>query len=209
LESKFAAVKGDANKSLQNVRTHMTGQSRRNVTLQFTMDRDVAAMLPAPFRRKLQTQCRRMLAAVDLLERAGVASVPPLEMSMRLTGDEVMQQLNTMYRNKNKPTDVLAFAQRDAVDFVAGDSGRSGGSKRIAASANLGDIIISVPTALKQSKPPRRTPQLFDELLFLASHGLCHLIGYDHPTAKAERIMNTRMAALRVEATRGGRVRSA
>ena len=47
------------------------------------------------------------------------------------------------------------------------------------------------------------------ELLHLASHGLCHLLGYDHRTDAEEREMNARAAALRAEARRRGRVRAA
>ena len=68
----------------------------------------------------------------------------------------------------------------------------------------LGDIVISVPTAKRQAKKG-----LYAELLHLASHGLCHLLGYDHRTDAEERDMNTRAAALRKEAARTGRVRAA
>ena len=54
----------------------------------------------------------------------------------------------------------------------------------------------------------RRHP-LFAEIYFLWSHGLCHLLGYDHPTARAEKIMDARMARLRLEGRRRGPVRAA
>lgn len=44
------------------------------------------------------------------------------------------------------------------------------------------------------------------ELLHLASHGLCHLHGYDHRDDEEERVMNARAAGLRKEGARGGRV---
>jgi probable rRNA maturation factor len=112
-----------------------------------------------------------------------------LEVALRLCDDDAIQELNRNYRGKNKPTDVLAFAQREA---AAADS------------ALLGDIVISLPTAKRQAKRG-----LYAELLHLASHGLCHLLGYDHQDDDEEREMNARAAALRKEAARTGKVRAA
>ena len=68
----------------------------------------------------------------------------------------------------------------------------------------LGDIVISVETAARQAKRG-----LYAELLHLASHGLCHLLGYDHRDDPEEATMNARASALRREAARTGRVRAA
>jgi rRNA maturation RNase YbeY len=50
---------------------------------------------------------------------------------------------------------------------------------------------------------------LAGEILFLAAHGLCHLLGYDHRNDREEAEMNARMAALLAEAARRGPVRAA
>ncbi len=84
---------------------------------------------------------------------------------------------------------MLAFAQREAASAHAD---------------LLGDIVISVVTARRQAKRG-----LHRELLFLASHGLCHLLGYDHRDDVEEREMNLRAASLRREARRTGRTRAA
>ena len=68
----------------------------------------------------------------------------------------------------------------------------------------LGDVVISVDTARRQARHG-----LYRELLHLASHGLCHLLGYDHRDDAEEREMNARAAALRAEAARRGRIRAA
>jgi len=111
------------------------------------------------------------------------------EVSLRLCSDADIRVLNRAWRAKDKPTDVLAFAQREA---GAADA------------ALLGDIVISIDTAQRQAKRG-----LYAELLHLASHGLCHLLGYDHPDATEERAMNKRAAALRREAGKRGRVSAA
>ncbi len=64
--------------------------------------------------------------------------------------------------------------------------------------------MISVDTARRQAKRG-----LYAEILHLASHGLCHLLGYDHRDDEEERVMNARAAALRREGRRSGRVRAA
>jgi len=133
---------------------------------------------------KLRRQVARMVKAAALAERR-----KDLEVALRLCDDATIRELNRDYRNKDKPTDVLAFAQREAATADV---------------ALLGDIIISVQTAKRQAKNG-----LYAELLHLASHGLCHLLGYDHRDDAEERVMNERAAALRREASRSGRVRAA
>jgi len=105
------------------------------------------------------------------------------ELALRLVGDAAIRELNRTYRRKDKPTDVLAFPQRAPL---------------------LGDVVISVDTARKQARRG-----LHAELLHLASHGLCHLLGYDHRDDAEERTMNARAARLRAEAKRRGRIRAA
>ena len=145
---------------------------------------DDGVMVSPAVAAKLRREVARMVKAAALTERR-----KDLEVALRLCDDPAIQELNRDYRSKNKPTDVLAFAQREAAT---------------AHSALLGDIIISVDTAKRQAKRG-----LHAELLHLASHGLCHLLGYDHRDDDEERVMNTRAAALRKEAARSGRVRPA
>ena len=150
--------------------------------LSLSVDPDVA--LPAAQRRRLRVEVARMVKAASLTEGQG-----ELEAALRLCGDAAIHALNRGYRKKDKPTDVLAFAMREA----------PGTPREL-----LGDIVISVDTARRQAKRG-----LYAELVFLASHGLCHLLGYDHNDDAEEAEMNARMAALRAEAKRRGRVRAA
>ncbi len=86
----------------------------------------------------------------------------PAEISLTLTDDPSIHQLNLDYRGKDTPTDVLAFAQES-----------SPGPTRI-----LGDVIVSLDTARRQAAhqgcPLRR------EVAWLVSHGILHLLGFDH-----------------------------
>lgn len=147
---------------------------------------DDAARLPPAMRRRLRTEVARMIRAAA--RRDGRADY---EVSLRLVGDAQIHALNRSYRRKDRPTDVLAFAQRE-------------GPAGAIHPGLLGDLVISVDTARRQARHG-----LYRELVHLASHGLCHLLGYDHRTDAEEAEMNARAAALRAEARRRGRVRPA
>ena len=155
------------------------------------VDRAVAGQLRAAERAELKRQLGRMTKAAALTEAQGRPPVA-LEVNLRLVSDATIHELNREYRHKDKPTDVLAFAQRDA--------------GLVAMPGVLGDIIISLDTAYRQTKAPRTRQRVFRELVFLMSHGLCHLLGYDHRDDEEEHEMNARMAKLRAEAERRGRV---
>ena len=97
----------------------------------------------------------------------------PCELSVVLVGDEEMRELNRSFRGKDRPTDVLAFAQQEGEPLCAG-----------AALPLLGDVVVSVPTAERQAAV-RRIP--FErELATLLAHGILHLLGYDHERSPSE-----------------------
>ena len=90
------------------------------------------------------------------------------ELSLELTGDGRMRRLNREYRKKDRPTDVLAFPIREAV--------MPRGVRPV--TQMLGDVVISLPTAVRQAKEAGRS--IDDELAMLLVHGVLHLCGYDH-----------------------------
>jgi probable rRNA maturation factor len=96
------------------------------------------------------------------------------EVSFLLTDDKRIHQLNKVYRDKDRPTDVLAFAMQE------GELAELAGSV-------LGDVIVSVPTARKQAE--ERGVSVLDEVTMLLAHGLLHLLGWDHDTAAKDRRM--------------------
>jgi probable rRNA maturation factor len=155
--------------------------------IDFLVDDDVAGSLTAEERDKLDSRFARMVEAAWLSEQ----TERELEASLRLVSDAVIHELNRDYRGVDKPTDVLAFAQREA-DSVLNQP------------ELLGDIVISMETAARQANNG-----LYAELLFLGAHGLCHLLGYDHQTDEEEADMNARMKRLLEEAERSGRIQAA
>jgi probable rRNA maturation factor len=96
------------------------------------------------------------------------------EVSILLTDDSEIRELNLLYRQVDAPTDVLAFAMREGED---GDAN----------SDILGDVVISIPTADRQAK--EYSHSLEAELSLLVAHGVLHLLGYDHAEKNEAKIM--------------------
>lgn len=94
------------------------------------------------------------------------------ELSLRLSDDPEIQQLNCQYRHQDKPTDVLSFAALE-VNCPQPDELIS------MIPLYLGDIVISVETAQRQAQ--KQGHSLTTELAWLTAHGLLHLLGWDHP----------------------------
>jgi rRNA maturation RNase YbeY len=98
------------------------------------------------------------------------------ELSVLLTGDHHMRQLNSYYRFRDKPTDVLSFVQMEAgkpEGFSLAE-----GEYRPPDSMFLGDVVISLETATRQAREMRLT--VAQRLRTLLVHGVLHLLGYDH-----------------------------
>lgn len=105
------------------------------------------------------------------------------ELNLRLTNDEEIQTLNHLYRNQDRPTDVLAFAALEA------DIPHPGNMPLY-----LGDVAISVETAIRQAQQQQHSEIV--ELAWLAAHGLLHLLGWDHPDEDSLQEMLNRQADL-------------
>jgi probable rRNA maturation factor len=120
----------------------------------------------APHAARVKRVARR---ALEMLDAAGD------ELSIALVDDDAIRTLNRDYRGKDRPTDVLAFAQLE---------GETAAPAPTAAPRLLGDVVISVPTAARQAANRHRP--LDRELTTLAIHGILHLLGYDHERSPAE-----------------------
>ncbi len=94
--------------------------------------------------------------------------------SLLLTGDQEITRLNAHYRNKNLPTNVLSFPFAEGADA----------SFDTLPVKELGDIIISVDTALRESIEYKQT--LHERLSWLVIHGMLHLLGYDHERSESD-----------------------
>ena len=144
------------------------------------IDPSIRSFLDAAQKQKLRKELRRMIIAASRRDFDN----NDLEVTFCLTNDQKIQKLNSTYRNKEQSTDVLAFAVNETTQFHPNI---------------LGDVIISLETADRQRKQ-----SLYDETMFLAAHGFCHLLGYDHNTDHEETEMNQRAANLLIQSRGNG-----
>ncbi len=107
---------------------------------------------------------------------AKAAGAPRSSLSLLLVGDRAMRRLNCRYRRKDHTTDVLAFPMRD--------SSRVARHASPVTSSMLGDVVISLPQAARQAK--RAGHSIERELAALVTHGVLHLLGYDHERSARE-----------------------
>jgi probable rRNA maturation factor len=110
-------------------------------------------------------------AAELTLQLCGISDSPSL--SIRITDDLEIQELNKRYRGLDQPTDVLSFA----ADFEDPDLG----------SRYLGDVVISFPQASAQALD--RGHLAIEEVQLLVIHGVLHLVGFDHGTKSEKEAM--------------------
>lgn len=97
------------------------------------------------------------------------------EVSVVLADDEYIRELNRQFRGKDCPTDVLSFALNE------GDEPEIQGGPE---ETLLGDIVISLETAIRQAEDFGHS--LERELAYLTVHGILHLMGYDHEEEDAK-----------------------
>jgi len=106
------------------------------------------------------------------------------ELSLTLTDDAGIAELNQAWRARRGPTDVLSFS------LVEGDHAEHRG-------ALLGDVVIGLPQAARQARAAHRG--LDRELAVLAIHGILHLLGHDHEDDDEARVMQAEERRLRRE----------
>ncbi|MFQ5811350.1 MAG: rRNA maturation RNase YbeY [Armatimonadota bacterium] len=143
---------------------------------------DVRNVQQLPAERALATDAAR--ATVELMARdlgevggGGEEGREQVQVSILLTNDAHIAELNREYRGLNEPTDVLAFPQSQD-----DDEGRMQGA--------LGDVVVSVERAYEQAAEAGRSPEA--EICELVAHGVLHLVGLEDDTADGRRNMQRR-----------------
>lgn len=99
----------------------------------------------------------------------------PIEVSIFLTHDSYVHELNKHYRSKDKTTNVLSFPQQTMIP------------KNSLEPVMLGDIVMSFETIQKEAK--EQNILFMNHLSHLFVHGLLHLFGYDHEEEEEAEVM--------------------
>jgi probable rRNA maturation factor len=122
---------------------------------------------------------------------------PLAELSVLLVDEEYMTSLHIRWMDEAGPTDVLAFPMDEL------DTARGPDEEDEPAPALLGDVVLCPEVARRQAAQAKHS--LDDELHLLATHGVLHLLGYDHAEPDDERRMfalqNRLLQAWRADST--------
>ena len=162
------------------------------------------------------TIVEQQLTGVDLdrvvlrtLQEVGITQ--QVMLTLLITDDEDIREMNMQYRQQNKPTDVLSFPllEQPLVNAPAeqlwtpqeSENSQPGIPAFVTPPGmvtNLGDVVMSWPTLVRQATEAGHPP--IYELLYLLSHGVLHLVGYDDQSEagyqKMVHIQNTVLTAL-------------
>lgn len=153
----------------------------------------VACARARGYARTLRADAERLLAALGLRRS---------ELSVIIVDDATIQRLNREFRGKDSSTDVLSFSQIEEIGSCASHLDRLADVPGIL----LGDVVISIDTALRQAARYRMTPAA--RLRTLLIHGTLHLVGYDHERSRVDaRRMFARERELVKAVSRPGTVR--
>jgi probable rRNA maturation factor len=135
------------------------------------MPRRIHVSLPRGARGKITAaELRRVARAVLAAEDVA----PEVEVEVVLADEATVRDLNRLYRGRDEPTDVLSFAAAEGEAFLAAPD----------EAPSLGEIVICLPVAEAQATSAGRP--VAGEVAHLLTHGLLHLLGYDHEDDRAE-----------------------
>lgn len=136
----------------------------------------------------VEKTCKTLIPLTDL--KKILTKDFELELTVLMVSDLQIKKINSEFRQKNKPTNVLSFPSLDE-NLVR----KIGLKKAIGPSKYLllGDIIISYETVKKESLAQKK--KFRDHITHLILHSILHLIGHDH---EDEKMANT-MEALEIK----------
>ncbi|NEM89847.1 rRNA maturation RNase YbeY [Galbitalea soli] len=103
---------------------------------------------------------------------------PDAELAIVLVDESAMEQLHVQWMDEPGPTDVLSFPM---------DELRPGTEEQPTPAGLLGDIVLCPQVAIAQAETAGHSP--IEELMLLTTHGLLHLLGFDHAEPDEEREM--------------------
>ena len=103
---------------------------------------------------------------------------PEAELAIVFVDEAAMEQLHVQWMDEPGPTDVLSFPM---------DELRPGSEDNVTPPGLLGDIVVCPQVAIAQAETAGHTP--IEEMLLLTTHGILHLLGFDHAEPEDEKEM--------------------
>lgn len=144
---------------------------------------------------RLSPESRKLIQSAVKLAEKSAAFPHSTEVTITLTDNEAISDLNKTHRGIDAATDVLSFPlisyEEGKPDIQAADVNPETGK------VSLGDIVISVEKAVEQAEAYGHSFER--ELAFLAVHGMLHLLGHDHETEPEEAAMLQKQEAVLTE----------
>lgn len=138
---------------------------------------DILVSIDPAFGKHVQADFLIAIARMTLeMERVGSC-----QLSIVITDDAQVRDLNREFADDDHATDVLSFSLREGEPFVSGDD-----------TDRLGEVVISFETATRQATDAGHHVE--DEMAHLLVHGILHLLGYDHLEPADETKMRGREA---------------
>ena len=153
----------------------MTASPAERLDISFSLESGDWETAAADVERLTDAAARAAFEAAEKPEILGGDT--PVEMSLVLADDALVQTLNRDYRDKDKPTNVLSFALLDDLDdtdestddVLARDEGMP---------ILIGDVILAFETVQREAREQGKS--FGNHLTHLVIHGVLHLLGYDH-----------------------------
>ncbi len=148
----------------------------------------------AEWSKLAERDLKKMIAiaiTVPAIRKRGPKPASRWTASVSLIGAPAMTQLNSMYRGKNRPTDVLSFTSPEVFQKQG----------------HLGELVICLPVLKRQARELKHPPEL--ELKVLLVHGLLHLLGMDHELGPKQAAEQARLEQKILEKLLTGRSRMA
>ena len=172
--------------------------------------REIHITIEEPFDGELSSDWIREIISSALTQ--AVPADQPAQVSVMVTGDETVRQLNRDYRGVDEVTDVLSFSAEHPGHWEGEGERRPDGCPTVAEPDGgfefpfppgelppLGEVVISYPQTRRQALEQRPSePEAVDrELALLLVHGILHLVGHDHgEPAETEEMQQKERAAL-------------
>lgn len=103
---------------------------------------------------------------------------PDAELAILFVDESAMEQLHVQWMDEPGPTDVLSFPM---------DELRPGSEDSMTPAGLLGDIVVCPQVAIAQAETAGHSP--LEEMLLLTTHGMLHLLGFDHAEPEDEKEM--------------------